>query len=754
MTQPENRTNHKTQFAWSTACLLLLWASATPAAEPPKSQPSVVQMLAHIAATADPDRYPFLNRERAAKFRAQLEQLTDPQQGPPLAFALAKELLFAGETAQAIDLFEQIRELIHQPGARPDPFIVERLNRFIAIAYLRLGEQENCIANHGPGACILPIAEPFQHRLRRGSERAIQELMQLIEKDPQLDLIWLLNLAWMTLGGYPDQVPEQLRIPPAVFASEYPLPRFPDIAANLGLDLLTAAGGAILEDFDQDGFLDLMASAWGLSDPLRTFHNNGDGTFSEWTAKAGLTGQLGGLNLNQTDFNNDGFADVLVLRGAWLGKAGEIPNSLLKNNGDGTFKDVTIEAGLLSLHPTQAGAWADFDQDGWLDLFIGNESKEDYRAPCELYHNRGDGTFEEIAAAVGLNVVGFVKGAAWGDFNNDGRPDLYLSRHKETNLLFRNEGPQAGGTAATAWRFTEVGAAAGVTEPLQSFPTWFWDYDNDGWEDLFVASGSGLTLESLPIVAADYLGRPNPGETPRLFHNRGDGTFADVTRETRLNKVLLAMGSNFGDLDNDGFLDAYLGTGEPSLATLVPNRMFRNADGKVFQDVTTAGGFGHLQKGHGVAFGDLDNDGDEDIYAVIGGAFSGDVYQNVLFHNPGSPHAWVNLQLRGTRSNRLAIGARIKVLVATPTGERAIFRTVGSGGSFGASSLQQEIGLGDATSIVRVEVTWPGQEQRVDTYTALALRSFYRLREGDPQPQRLERTRIEWPTAPAGHHHP
>ncbi|NJL26548.1 MAG: VCBS repeat-containing protein, partial [Thermoanaerobaculia bacterium] len=176
-------------------------------------------------------------------------------------------------------------------------------------------------------------------------------------------------------------------------------------------------------------------------------------------------------------------------------------------------------------------------------------------------------------------------------------------------------------------------------------------------------------------VVADYLGQPNTLEHGRLYHNEGLGPdgrprFRDVTREMRFDRALLAMGANFGDLDNDGWLDAYFGTGEPRLETLVPNRMFRNAEGKVFQDVTTAGGFGHLQKGHAIAFGDLDDDGDEDVYAVMGGAYGGDAYKNVLFENPGSANAWVELQLEGTLRTARPSARGYRSFVRTPAGER------------------------------------------------------------------------------------
>jgi hypothetical protein len=190
------------------------------------------------------------------------------------------------------------------------------------------------------------------------------------------------------------------------------------------------------------------------------------------------------------------------------------------------------------------------------------------------------------------------------------------------------------------------------------------------------------------------------------------------------------MAGNFGDLDNDGWLDFYLGTGDPNLSTLIPNRMFRNAEGTFFQDVTTSGGFGHLQKGHGIAFGDIDNDGDQDVYEVMGGANEGDNAYNVLFENPGQGNHWITLKLEGVRSNRSAIGARIKVITKTTQGPRNIYKTVSSGGSFGASPLRQEIGLGQAESIEAVEVTWP-VPGKTQVLKGLALDRFYSVREGE-----------------------
>jgi hypothetical protein len=692
---------------------------------------------------------PNANLARAELCRTQLAGSTNLAQTFGLRLDMAIELLNGGKSEAARKELENVRRFLATNGQLSAPN-ASQLHTLIALACLRLGEQENCLSNHTTDSCLFPIRGGGVHRFERGSRGAIGELTaQLTEVPDDLTARWLLNIAYMTLGEYPDKVPPRWRIDPRRFESEYPLPRFREVAGPAGVAVDDLAGGSITEDFDGDGLLDIMCSAMNWSSPLRFFRNNGDGTFTERTEEAGLTGELGGLNILQTDYNNDGFADVLVLRGGWQGVLGRQPLSLLKNNGDGTFADVTEEARLLRFHPTQTAVWFDYNGDGWLDLFVGNEATVEERAPCELFRNNRDGTFTECAADAGVAVVGFVKGVASADFNRDGRPDLYLSRLGQPNILLRNDGVKIGADKGSGWRFTDVTATAKVAEPIQSFPTWFFDYDNDGWPDIFV---SGYFLNDVGMVAADYLGLPHDGERPRLYHNNRDGTFTDVTKEAGLYRVLLAMGSNFGDLDNDGFLDFYVGTGDPDFSTLIPNRMFRNAGGRFFQEVTTAGGFGHLQKGHGISFADLNNDGHQDIYEVMGGAYSGDNYRNVLYANPGNSNHWITLKLEGVRSNRAAVGARIKVIVKTAEGERALYKTVGTGGSFGASPLRQEIGLGQAISISGVEIFWPmtGQTQ---TLRNLVMDQCYKVREGDPTAVVWKLKTFSFPAESAHHHH-
>ncbi|MDE2965010.1 MAG: VCBS repeat-containing protein, partial [Acidobacteriota bacterium] len=385
--------------------------------------------LAQLARNADffPD-HP-MNTRAVEQLRRRLQAAQDPRRQMSLRLELALKLLRNGQSQAAIQELTDLQTWIGSQPWQLSGETVTVIRDLLAVAFLRLGEQENCIAAHGEHSCFLPVRESGRHRLQRGSRGAIPVLHQLLSDDPgNLGHRWLLNLAHMTLGEHPAEVSPQWVIPADVLASDYDIGNFREVASRLGVDVTALSGGSILEDFDRDGFLDIMASSWGMRDPLRYFRSNGDGTFSDRTRAAGLEGQVGGLNISQADYDNDGYPDVLVLRGAWLQGLGDHPNSLLRNNGDGTFEDVTEAAGLLSYHPTQAAAWADYDNDGHLDLFIGNESTGSEIHPCELYRNNGDGTFSNLAASLGLARDGYVKGVAWGDIDNDGDPDLYLSR--------------------------------------------------------------------------------------------------------------------------------------------------------------------------------------------------------------------------------------------------------------------------------------------------------------------------------------
>jgi len=473
---------------------------------------------------------------------------------------------------------------------------------------------------------------------------------------------------------------------------------------------------------------------------IHFFRNNQSGTFSEQTERAGLLGLYGGLNLIQADYDNDGDTDILVLRGAWLGQNGRHPNSLLRNNGDGTFTDVTFDAGLGLVHyPTQTASWGDYDNDGALDLYIGNESSGTLNAPCQLFHNNGDGSFTDVAAIAGVQNNGFTKAVIWGDYDGDRWQDIYVSNYKGPNRLYRNNGD---GT------FTDMAWQLDVAFPMESFPAWFWDFDNDGVLDLYVSAYAAGIAE----IAADALGRPVQTELACLYRGNGSGGFEEVAKQYNLIHPNAPMGANFGDLDNDGYLDFYLGTGYPDYQELMPNVMYRNQGGRRFVDVTYTGGFGHLQKGHAVVFADLDNDGDSDVFEQMGGAFPGDRYSNVLYENPGFGNHFISIQLVGTPpvhgggrgdalksppragggSNRSAIGARIRAEVIENGARRAIYKHVNSGGSFGANPLRQTIGLGVAEKIETLEVFWP-TTGLTQTFHNVPVDQFIRIVEGESQ---------------------
>jgi hypothetical protein len=524
----------------------------------------------------------------------------------------------------------------------------------------------------------------------------------------------------MTLGGYPSAVPAKFLVPPNVFASKESIGRFKDVAPAAGLNVFTGAGGVVVEDFDNDGLLDVVTSSMDMCEPLHFFHNNGDGTFSDRGVQAGLANQLGGLNLIQGDYNNDGCIDLLVLRGGW---EPAYRKSLLRNNCDGTFTDVTDASGLgNSVTSTQTAVWADIDNDGYLDLFIGNEN-----TPSQLFRNLGNGTFEDISHAAGIDRTAVSKGVAAADYDNDGYVDFYVSNVTGANYLYHNNHDRT---------FTEIARQAGVQAPFFSFATWFFDYDNDGWPDLFV----NCYFSSMEEVLRSYLGLPVSTETIKLYRNLHNGTFEDVTARVGLDKVFMPMGANFGDVDNDGFLDIYLGMGQPSLASLMPHVLLHNREGKNFVDITASSGTGELHKGHGIVFADLARSGHEDILAGMGGAVPSDKHAMRVFQNPGNDNDWINVRLLGVKSNRSAFGAQIKVTVENDEhgGERSIYRTVGATSSFGGNPFEQHIGLGHGARITALEVWWPATKVR-QHFTAVQINQYIAIKEFEDHYTKLVR---------------
>ncbi len=713
--------------------LLLLAAGCRPAEPPPSSSqggpsgnadaPGDVQaefrrLCRDLEASADP----FYGRARLAELEKRATRGTaDPRAEASLEALLGRELLKLGRTSESIEHLERATALGADAGM--DPRLLLDMKVYLGLAYLQDAEDANCLASHTAASCLYPVSSEGVHRIRDNTRAAGDVFAAIVDEFPNaVQSLWLLNLARMLSGDYPEGVPARYRLPPAALEAGTPFIRWWDRAPTLETAVVDLAGGALMDDFDGDGLLDLVTSTWDPCGSLKAFRNDGRGGFEDVTRAWELNRQLGGLNLVHADYDGDGRLDLLVLRGAWMGPLGRIRNSLLRNvagESGPRFEDVTREAGLAEpAYPTQTAAWADYDLDGDLDLYVGNEDPDGGSYPSQLFRNDGATGFTDVSAETGTANYRFAKAVTWGDYDDDGDPDLYVS-NIGPNRLYRNDGES----------FTDVAPELGLTEPAgRSFASWFFDFDNDGDLDLFVAD-----YESpVPAVAAFYFGSVVVDNRPRVYRNdsTSDGArFTEIGTQVGLARPMLPMGANYGDLDNDGWLDFYLGTGEPGYETVMPNVMFRNERGSRFSDVTFAGGFGHLQKGHGVAFGDLDNDGDQDLLHQLGGFFPGDSYANALFENPGGKNAWITLRLAGRGPNVFGVGARIEVVVENGGRERSIHLLAGSGGTFGGSSFQQEIGLGRAKRIREVRIRWPGDPE-IQVFRDVEVNRIYRAAQG------------------------
>jgi len=689
------------------------------------------KLLRDVAKQTTESRAPFLGdgtlRELEARY-LKLPLNTPPRQMIQFCYSLGTVRLDDGNVDGAIEMFERCRAIAEQIGDREAKLTAMRK---LGISYMRMGERTNCARRHNQDSCIFPLKDGAIHVDKRGGEKAAEVYLEILKTMEANDLpsIWLLNLAHMTLGTWPDGVPLLYRIDPRALASEHDMPRMYDVAAKKGIKMFARAGGSVIDDFDGDGRLDVVLSSMDVWEPLRMFRQKPDGTFEDVAEKVGLKGQIGGLQFIHFDANNDGRLDLLVMRGAWLGGFGRMPNSLVIQQDDGTFVDRTQEAGIEVSAPSQTAAVADIDNDGDLDIFCGYEAQQTangFEFPCHLWKNRGDGTYEDVTAKAGVTNDLFCKGCAFGDYDNDGFPDLYVSNLYGPNRLYHNN---RDGT------FTDVAIPLNVYSPFDSFASWFFDYNNDGNLDIWVANYRGVTRQA--EITAYYRNGTTGSDTMRLYQGDGKGRFTDVTRAVRLDRPCFPMGCNFGDIDNDGYPDLYLATGDPDYNSLWPNLMFRNDGGRRFQDVTTATGTGNLQKGHGVSFADLDGDGDQDMIEELGGAVKDYAFATALFENPGHGNHWLTVRIVGHQTNRFGHGVRIRANIEEPAGARNVFAFVGCNSSFGGNSLQEEMGLGQAKRLVELEVHWP-TTGKTDRFTDVPLDKTIVVEEG-----------VGWREAPA-----
>ncbi len=354
--------------------------------------------------------------------------------------------MYEGKFREAADWLEKALESSKYPSVPATTRT--RLLAVLGIIAMRRGEIENCLECLGPSSCIVPIASDAVHRNPSGSREAVKWFLAYLKEMPRdLRVIWLLNIAYMTLGEHPQKVPPEYQLPADLFRTKGEVGRFENVAAIVGLTSRgpNEAGGSVFDDFNGDELPDLFTTSLDADLGASLFLNRGDGTFEDRSASAGLGDQIYALNVRGADFDNDGDLDVLLLRGGW---ERPLRLSLLRNRGDGRFDDVTAAAGLSEPIATESAAWGDYDDDGLADLFVCGEylspggspgsGRQDPRNRCRLYHNRGDGTFVNVAAAVGVVDERCAKGSAWGDYDGDGRLDLFVSNMGQPCRLYRN----------------------------------------------------------------------------------------------------------------------------------------------------------------------------------------------------------------------------------------------------------------------------------------------------------------------------
>lgn len=591
----------------------------------------------------------------------------------------------------------------------------------LGLAEFRLGEAdkaaerfENIIQNyrrHSGAYYYLGV-----YHLRHGDpEKAVanfKESLRLKPRDPET--LWNLWTAYAQLGGYPEDLPEEFRIAVSdqrSAISGQPLTTdnyFTNVAADLKMDKVDGGRGSAWGDYDNDGDLDIVAV--GTYQPHVLYRNNGDGTFTNVAEQAGIADPRGGWGSLFADYDNDGYPDLYITRGGWSGAA---ENTLYRNNGDGTFTDVTHTADVADPQSSFCAAWADYDNDGYIDLYIANGVIGDGAANV-LYRNNGDGTFTNTAETAKVANTGNSLGTAWGDYDKDGHIDLHVVNYGQSNVLYRNNGD---GT------FTDVTAAAGMSLAVtDAFVTFFLDVDNDADLDLFISNSGSFQA----FIAGQITGSAtHDSDRQVLYRNNGDGTFTDVTKESGLYHAYGAMGANFGDINSDGYVDIYLATGAPQMGRLERDALFQNNGDGTFIDATVALGLGNIGKGHGVTFGDADADGDVDIYVPVGGAFIGDQWHNLFYQNTGTGNNYLTLKLVGAKSNRDGIGAKVTLNL----GDSTIYREVSGGGGFGSTnSLPLEIGLGTHTKVDTLEIVWPSGQ--IDTHRNLSVNQELLVTEG------------------------
>jgi tetratricopeptide (TPR) repeat protein len=543
-------------------------------------------------------------------------------------------------------------------------------------------------AAEGPATRTRALHELLVAHHRAGRfQKALEYGVQAMDANPEN--VRTRNIMWLAskgLGSYPETVPEAYRME-CKAGYETPTCTYENIAPKIGLLKTNSGRGSVVFDYNNDGYLDVLIT--GPHSGVSLYRNNGDGTFTDVSVESGIDTCINGFGVVAGDYDNDGNMDLFITKlGFYHGQA-----ALYHNNGDGTFTDVTEQAGVKTWGPSFTSHWVDYDLDGYLDLFITYNFAEifDRHSQNRLFHNNGDGTFTDVTNQSGLHTNFTTIGSCWGDYNNDGYPDLFLSSFMGRPSLFRNNGD---GT------FTDVSEAAGLKDLLFGFVCAFVDYDNDGWLDIvqFLWSDHDDFVHTLRNGAG-----PDDGYPMRIYHNNRDGTFTVKDREIGLDGCWGTMSGNMGDINNDGFLDIALGNGSPRMERMEPPTLME-FDGTRYRNVTFAAGLPFTGKGHAVNFADLFGNGKISVIIADGGAYPGELLSTSVYYPNQLPGNYLNVRLRGVTCNRDAIGARVTLFA----GGRQIMREVFAGTAFGALPYEQHFGLKNLTEVDALEIRWPG----------------------------------------------
>jgi len=610
----------------------------------------------------------------------------------PSFIAEIAEVFLDGPVYLQLEYMTQLRRLQAHVRAAPED----------GAAWHELGRYCMKCGMYHDAAAALTVAAGFPAlRASSLSQRAVANYRAARYADAVRDAVDSLTLEphqprahywlWLAaghLGGYPPTVPPALRVEMAAGRGETAL-RYDSVASEVGLDKTGEGRGIAVFDYDGDGHLDVLVAASG---GCSLFHNNGDGTFTDRSVGSGIDTCVSSFAVTVGDYDGDGKPDVFITRQGFL----EGASVLYRNNGDGTFTDVTAAAGLSGWMSTFCANWADYDCDGHLDLFVGSNLNGLFgrKVPDRLFRNNGDGTFTDVTAAAGILTPWSTIGAAWGDFDNDGYPDLFLSSAFGRSQLFHNNGD---GT------FTNVSAEAGIDAPCFGSVAFWCDYDDDGWLDLV----QYVWCEHEDMLQSLREGAGPADRALRIFHNNRNGTFTNVSADLGVTECWGSMSGNAADLDNDGYVDLVLGNGGPQVATCGPPLVLQ-FDGRRFRNVTFTAGLPRFGKSHGATIADLAGDGRLHILLASGGFYPAEPMPLEVYRPRARLGNYLNLRLTGVRSNRDAIGARVRLVA----GGRTQHRLVSGGSGFGSLPLEQHFGVGAATSLEAVEIDWPSRARQ------------------------------------------